>query len=76
MNDLIEMSDLLYTYSVLCVLSAAVAYQVGAVDPVDEFRLRLEPLHGPRKPTTQQPKLNELDPPKKSFVFSVLCSDQ
>lgn len=67
LNDSIEMSDLLYTDGVLCVLSAAVADQVGAVDPVDEFCLCLEPLHGPCKPTTQQAKRHEVDPPQNSL---------
>lgn len=43
-------SDLLYTDGVLRVLPAAMADQVGAVDPVDEFSLRLQPLHGACKP--------------------------
>lgn len=52
------LSDLLYTDGVLCVLSAAMAHQVGAVDPVDEFSLCLEPLHGPCKPATHQANIN------------------
>lgn len=48
--------DLLNTDGVLCVLSAAVPDQVGAVDPVDQFRLCLEPLHGPREPAARQPQ--------------------
>lgn len=54
-------SDLLYTDGVLCVLSAAMTDQVGAVDPVDELCLCLEPLHGPCKPTKQQSKRHEHD---------------
>lgn len=53
-NDEAETADLLYADGVLCVLPAAVTDQVGAVDPVDELRLCLEPLHGPRKPSTQR----------------------
>lgn len=60
MNDLIGMSDVLYTDGVLCVFSAAMADQVGAVDPVDEFCLCLEPLHGPREPTAQRPKRKDV----------------
>lgn len=50
---LIKHVDLLYAYGVFCELSAAMAHQVGAVDPVEEFRFCLEPLHGPRKPATR-----------------------
>lgn len=53
-----DLSDLLYADGVLRVLSAAMAHQVGAVDPVDEFSLCLEPLHGPCKPATHQANIN------------------
>lgn len=51
----------LYTDGVLCVLSAPMANQVGAVDPVDELSLSLEPLHWSCKPAAQESY--ELDPP-------------
>lgn len=72
-NALVGMSDLLNADGVLCVLSAAVADQVGAVDPVDEFCLCLEPLHGPCKPTTQQPRRKEAVDYSVSFftIFAV-----
>ena len=60
LNHLNDLSDLLYTDGVLCELSAAMADQVGAVDPVHEFCLRLEPLHGPCKPAPQQRKRKEV----------------
>lgn len=44
------MTGLLYADGVLGVLPAAVADQVGAVHPVDELCLCLEPLDGPCKP--------------------------
>lgn len=46
--------DLLYADGVLGVLSAAMADQVGAVDPVDELSLRLQPLHRSGKPAEQR----------------------
>lgn len=52
---------LLYTDGVLCVLSAPMAHQVGAVDPVDELSLSLEPLHWSCKPAAQ--KSYDLEPP-------------
>lgn len=55
-NGLVQMMDLLYADGVLGVLSAAMADQVRAVDPVDELCLCLEPLHGPCVPVTQRPK--------------------
>lgn len=60
MSFLNDLSDLLYTDGVLCVLSAAMADQVGAVDPVDEFCLRLESLHGPCKPAIKQRRRQEV----------------
>lgn len=50
----VDPGDLLYADGVLCVLSGAMADQVGAVDPVDEFSLRLQPLHRSGKPAQQQ----------------------
>lgn len=46
--------DLLYADGVLRVLSGSMADQVGAVDPVDEFGLCLQPLHRSGKPEEQQ----------------------
>lgn len=54
LNEQRTRRDLLYADGILGVLSASVADQVGAVDPVDELRLRLQPLHGPRKPTARK----------------------
>lgn len=45
---------LLYTDGVFRVLSASVADQVGAVDPVDEFGLGLQPLHRSCEPAEHQ----------------------
>lgn len=50
-----KVADLLNADGVLCVLSAAMAHQVGAVDSVDKLRLCLQPLHRACKPTAQEP---------------------
>lgn len=47
---------LLYTDGVLCVLSTTMTNQVCAVDPVDEFSLCLESLHGPCEPAGENMK--------------------
>lgn len=46
----VDPQDLLYADGVFRVLPASMADQVGAVDPVDEFSLGLQPLHRSCKP--------------------------